>query len=146
MKLPVATLAVAAAALAACERPANTAYNNSGQTAAVAPGPMGDRTAADPPQNAPTSAARTTTATSDTASPSVAAGAARADDTVTSRRILEAITADSGMRESEVSVRTENGVVTLAGTAKSRDQVAIATDIARKQEGVARVESRIDLE
>ena len=140
MRYPVAILAVAAVALAACERPANTAYNNSGQSAATAPGPIAQNTTAAPP------AATTSTATSDTASPSVATGvAAPKDETATSARILSAITSDSGMRDADVSVKTENGVVTLGGTAKSQDQVAIATDIAQKQQGVARVETQIAL-
>ena len=123
MRNPIAILAVAAVALAACERPANTAYNNSGQSAAT------------------TSSA----ATSDTASPSVAAAAAPADEATTSARILAAITSDSGMKDADVSVKTENGVVTLGGSASSQDQVAIATGIAQKQQGVARVESQIAL-
>lgn len=123
MKRTVAILAMAAAALAACERSANTAYNNSGQSAAMAPG----------------------TTTSDTASPSVAPGASEADGTATSAKILAAITADSGMSDADVSVKTENGVVTLGGAARSQDQVAIATGIAQRQPGVSRVESQIAL-
>ena len=130
MRYPIAILAVAAVALAACERPANTAYNNSGQSAAVAPGTA--------------SAPANTTATSDAASQGTTAPVGK-DETTTSARILAAITADSGMKDADVSVKTEDGVVTLGGTAKSQDQVSIATGIAQKQQGVARVESQIAL-
>ena len=124
MRYPVAILAVAAVALAACDRPANTAYNNSGQSAATAPGPTSQ------------------SATSDTASPSVAP-VATGDETGMSRKIMTAIASDPAMQDADVTVKTENGVVTLGGTAKSQDQVALATGIATKQQGVARVESQI---
>jgi osmotically-inducible protein OsmY len=42
-------------------------------------------------------------------------------------------------------VTTSNGVVTLGGTAKSNDQVALATGIAQRQDGVSRVESNIQV-
>ena len=47
------------------------------------------------------------------------------------------------MKDTDLNVTTSNGVVTLGGSAKSQDQVAIATGIAQRQEGVSRVESRI---
>lgn len=124
---PIVAFAVAAAALAACDRHnANTAYNNSGASAAKGPA-------------AETPATTTSSAASDTASPSVAAGDA------TSSKILSAIAADSGLKDADINVTTSNGVVTLGGTAKSKDQVALATGIAQRQEGVARVESNIQV-
>ena len=143
MKSTIAIIAVAAAVLAACERPSNTAYNNSGQSAAGGNMPATEGTrepaAASPP-------ASTSTATSDTASPNVApTGAAPADETATSTKIMTAISSDPGMKDADVTVKTENGVVTLGGSAKSQDQVALATGIATKQPGVSKVESQIAL-
>ena len=49
------------------------------------------------------------------------------------------------MKDSDISVTTNNGVVTLTGTVKSQDQVSIATNLAQRQEGVQRVESNISV-
>ena len=142
---PVVALAVAAAALAACDRHnANTAYNNSGRSAATAP-------AVESPPSTSASA------TSDTSSPNVASTASAppagtpggasgvVSETVTSTKILAAIAADSGLKDADINVTTSNGVVTLGGRAKSKDQVMLATGIAQRQEGVARVESNIQV-
>jgi len=147
---PIVALVVASAALAACDRQnANTAYNNSGASAGSAPAATAP--AAESP--APTTSA----ATSDTASPSVAATAASppagtpggasgvAGETVTSSKVLAAIAADSGLKDADINVTTSNGVVTLGGTAKSKDQVALAAGIAQRQDGVSRVESNIQV-
>lgn len=66
-------------------------------------------------------------------------------ETVTTGKIKAAIAADPGMKDSDVSVSTNNGVVTLAGSVKSQDQVTIATNLALRQEGVNRVESRLEV-
>jgi osmotically-inducible protein OsmY len=141
--LQAAIVVMAASAVAACDRhpQGNTAYNNSGQTAAVA------GTAAPAPSESPSAGepAKTSTATSDTASPNVARVAAPGADEQTSTKILAAITSDSGMKEANVSVTTENGVVKLGGNARSRDQVTLAMDIARRQPGVSAVESEIQV-
>jgi osmotically-inducible protein OsmY len=142
---PIVALAVATAALAACDRPnANTAYNNSGRSAATAPA------AGSPP-------ATSAPATSDTSSPNVASTAATppagaaggasgaVNETVTSTKILAAIASDSGLKDANINVTTSNGVVTLGGTANSQDQVALASGIAQRQEGVSRVESNIEV-
>lgn len=137
--LPLAAvMAAAAIAAAGCDRArTSTAYNNSGT----------DATPAQPASSAP--------ATPDTASPNVAStapssdntGAGRASgavsETVTTGKIKAAIAADSAMKDSDISVTTKDGVVTLGGTVKSQDQVAIATNLAQRQEGVQRVESSI---
>ena len=150
---PIVALVVATAALTACDRHnANTAYNNSGASAAKSAAAESPATTT----TATTTSTTTSSATSDTASPSVAAttgspagtpgGASSvAGETVTSSRILAAIAADSGLKDADINVTTSNGVVTLGGTAKSRDQVALATGIAQRQEGVARVESNIQV-
>ena len=143
MRTTIAIIA-AAAALAACDRPSNTAYNNSGQSAAGGSAATADASA--PAASTSPPAVSTSAATSDTASPNVApAGTAPADETATSTKIMTAISSDPAMKDADVTVKTENGVVTLGGSAKSQDQVALATGIATKQPGVARVESQIAL-
>ena len=94
----------------------------------------------------------TTTAIPDSASPNAPAASALAraessvkaavGETVTTGKIKAAIAADPGMKDSDVSVSTTNGVVTLSGTVKSQDQVTIATNLAQRQEGVNRVDSQ----
>ena len=95
----------------------------------------------------------TSTAIPDSSSPYVppAGAMARAEsgvraavgETVTTGKIKAAIAADPGMKDSDVSVSTSNGVVTLTGTVKSQDQVTIATNLAQRQEGVSRVDSQL---
>lgn len=183
----VCALMVAAALAAACDRPrvTNTAYNNSGNSAApgsvvplpdetpgppppklnVAQAPEAESAAPAPPaQNgtAPPSAesaavpppVTTSTATSDTASPSAPTAAALGErtsesgvvaDTVTTGKVRAAIAADPGMKESDVSVSTTDGVVTLEGSVSSQEQIAIATNLAQRQEGVSRVEANLSV-
>jgi hyperosmotically inducible protein len=64
-------------------------------------------------------------------------------ETLTTGKVKAAIAADSGLKDTDISVATNNGVVTLSGTAKSQDQVAIATNVAQRQEGVNKVETQI---
>jgi osmotically-inducible protein OsmY len=47
------------------------------------------------------------------------------------------------MKDSDISVKTENGMVTLTGTVKSPDQVTLASALAQRQEGVSRVENQV---
>ena len=47
------------------------------------------------------------------------------------------------MKDSDISVKTENGLVTLTGTVKSEDQVTLASALAQRQEGVNRVENQV---
>ena len=141
-----AALAIAALALAACDKPAtqSTAYNNSGASAT----PGSSNTGAVTP--APT----TTTATPDTASPNAPATTTMApgpagdatgavSETLTTGKIKAAIAADSGLKDSDISVTTNNGVVMLSGTAKSQDQVSAATALAQRQDGVTKVQNNI---
>lgn len=164
-KLPLAVLIAATAIAAGCDRTpkSSTAYNNSG-TDATAAQPAGTTSptvtttvttsnTANTPETTP--GAQTSSATPDTASPNVASTTAPADntgngaatgamsETVTTGKIKAAIAADSAMKDSDISVTTNNGVVTLSGTVKSQDQVSIATNLAQRQEGVQRVESNI---
>jgi hyperosmotically inducible protein len=142
MKIAATALALAVAAVfaTACDRP-KTAYNNSGASATTA-----STTATTAPVSTP-AASDTATATT-TASPGTSAtisgdATGAVSETVTTGKIKAAIAADSGLKDSDISVSTNNGVVTLSGTVKSQDQVAIATNLAQKQDGVQKVESNI---
>ena len=141
-----AALAIAALALAACDRPAtqSTAYNNSGSSASP-----GSTTG-----SAVTPSPTTATTTSDTAAPNAPATANMApgpagdatgamSETITTGKIKAALAADAGLKDSDISVTTNNGVVTLSGTAKSQDQVSAATALAQRQDGVTKVESSV---
>jgi hypothetical protein len=141
----VIALAVAAALTAACDRPktGSTAYNNSGNTASP--------TASTPsnPNPVPSSTDTTSTTTTTTASnPTVAPGPAgdatgAVSETLTTGKVKAAIAADPGMKDSDVSVSTNNGVVTLSGTVKSQDQISLAQGIAQKMDGVQKVETNL---
>jgi hyperosmotically inducible protein len=64
-------------------------------------------------------------------------------ETLTTGTETAAIAADSGLKDSDISVTTNNGVVTLSGTVKSQDQVGIAANLAQRQEGVTKVDTQI---
>ena len=64
-------------------------------------------------------------------------------DTVTTAKVKAAIAGDSGMKDSDVSVSTQEGRVVLSGSVKSQEQVTIATNLAQRQEGVSRVETQL---
>jgi hyperosmotically inducible periplasmic protein len=144
-RILVASSLIALAAIATgCNRTSGSAYNNSGTSAANPPSTTSPSTS--------TSTTTTTTAP-DTASPNVAsptmapgpAGNATGavSETITTGKVKAAIAADSGLKDSDISVTTNNGVVTLSGTVKSQDQVAIATNLAQRQEGVSKVDTQI---
>jgi hyperosmotically inducible periplasmic protein len=162
--LPLAAaLAAATIAVTGCDRPrTDTAVNNSGRDAtpaqpagsvAMTSSPTQPASSAAPSEA--TAASTNAAATPDTASANVASPAPPAgntgngnatgavNETVTTGKIKAAIAADSAMKDSDISVNTNNGVVTLTGTVKSQDQVSIATNLAQRQEGVQRVESNI---
>ena len=135
-----AALLVAAAAVAACDRhPQNsTAYNNSGRSAS------GSASQPDAGYNEREFAPVNRPAGSDSALADKSATVSAAD-VETSRKILGDITSASGMKDADVNVTTSNGVVTLGGNARSQDQVALAMDIAKRQSGVAQVQSEIQV-
>jgi osmotically-inducible protein OsmY len=64
-------------------------------------------------------------------------------DTVSTGKIKAAFASESGLKDADISVNTDSGVVTLTGTAKSREQIALATSVAQRQEGVTRVDTQI---
>ncbi len=144
MKLLVPALALALTALAttACDRPKTqgTAYNNTGNSASTAP----ERQPPSTTSSSDTASPGTSTTTTTTMAPGPTGDATGAvSETVTTGKIKAAIAADSGLKDSDISVTTNNGVVTLSGTVKSQDQIAIATNLAQRQDGVNRVESNI---
>lgn len=137
----IAALGLLALGTAACDRPATRATASNGSPASSA---------------STTPSPSTSTATPDAASPNVPATASMqpgpggdasgaVSETITTGKIKAAIASDAGLKDSDISVTTQNGVVTLSGTAKSQDQVSMATALAQRQEGVVRVENHISV-
>jgi hyperosmotically inducible protein len=60
---------------------------------------------------------------------------------VTTGKVKAAIASDNGLKDSDLQVSTEGGVVKLSGTVKSNDQIALASNIAQRQEGVHKVDA-----
>jgi hyperosmotically inducible protein len=131
--------ALASLAVAACDRPgtkSTAAPSSSTTVVTTAPAPS------TPAQTADSSSPTASTATSSTAA--TGAGSTNAvTDTLITGKVKAAITADNGMKDADVSVKTENGVVTLTGSVKSPDQVTLAAALAQRQEGVSRVENQV---
>ena len=65
------------------------------------------------------------------------------DDATVTARVKTAFINDPAVGAARIDVDTFRGVVTLSGSVKSQDQIAIATNLAQRQEGVQRVESNI---
>ena len=140
----VIALAVAAALTAGCDRPKTqgTAYNNSGSSAA----PTASTTTNPSPSvsTTTTDSSTTTTAANPTVAPGPAGDATGAvSETITTGKIKAALAADTGLKDSDISVSTNNGVVTLNGTVKSQDQIALAQGVAQKMDGVQKVETNL---
>jgi hyperosmotically inducible protein len=134
----VAVLALASAAVTGCDKPrTDTSYNNSGASTTPAPTTSGATTT---PTSADSSSPGTTTTSVTTTTSS---GANVVTDTVTSGKIMTAIASDSGLKDADIAVKTEGGVVLLTGTVKAQDQIQIATNLAKGTEGVNRVETQI---
>ena len=137
--------ALASLSVAACDHPstkAGAAANSTAGVVASAPAPskpVVTMTSDSSSPNAPVSSATTAMSTAATGANSANA----VSDTMVSGKVKTAITADSGMKDADVSVKTENGVVTLTGTAKSQAQVTLAAALAQRQEGVSRVENQV---
>ena len=66
-------------------------------------------------------------------------------DTVITGRIKTALLADPGMAGADVSVNTDRGVVSLAGTVKSHEQTGIASAHAQRQDGVLRIDNHLSV-
>jgi osmotically-inducible protein OsmY len=65
------------------------------------------------------------------------------DDPARSSRVRKALSEDSQYKYGDVNVQTFKGVVQLSGFVNSRDQKNRAGDLARKVEGVRKVENNI---
>ena len=146
MKSPILAAAILAAlAVAACDRPGpksttSSTTVSSNTAPATAPAPT------TPAQTADNTTPSTPATTASTATPSASTGSDSSNvvnDTLVTGKVKAAIAADSGMKDSDISVKTENGVVTLSGNVKSQDQVTLASALAQRQEGVNRVENQV---
>jgi osmotically-inducible protein OsmY len=62
-------------------------------------------------------------------------------DAAMGERIRGAIHSDPALRGSDISVHADHGVVSLTGTVKSREQAAVASAHAQRQDGVMRVDN-----
>ena len=72
------------------------------------------------------------------------AGAAVSDAAITTK-VKTKFAADKEVSATNIHVDTDNGVVKLTGTAKSRDEAMKAADIAKSTEGVASVDNAIQV-
>jgi osmotically-inducible protein OsmY len=61
------------------------------------------------------------------------------DDAMVTARVKKAIYDDPALKVTDISVSTENSVVTLSGTVKTRAERTKAADVARHVEGVKQV-------
>lgn len=137
----IAALGLLALGTAACDRPTTQRSASNGDTAKTAPqSPSPTTSTATPDASSPNAPA---TANMQPGPGGDASGAV--SETITTGKIKAAIAADAGLRDSDISVATQNGVVTLSGTAKSQDQVSMATALAQRQDGVVRVENHISV-
>jgi len=139
------TATLAALAVTGCDRPGTktSAAPGSTTTSATTTAPATSTTTTPTSDttspNAPASSATTASSTAATGP----ASANAVTDTVLTGKVKAAIASDSSLKDNDISVKTENGVVTLSGTVKSQDQVTLATALAQRQEGVSRVESQV---
>jgi osmotically-inducible protein OsmY len=137
LMLVPALLFIAAAETAPDAGAANAASDKSSTTA--------QQPAAQTQRNARDSAAVSDAMPLRTRMPSASLpGSTGADEAATSA-ILSAIRADPGMAGADVSVNTENGVVTLTGLVRNREQAAIASAYANRQLGVLRVDNALTI-
>ena len=77
--------------------------------------------------------------------PALALPGTESADVSATGSILAAIKADPGMAGADVSVHTDNGVVTLTGIVRNREQAAIASAYANRQLGVLRVDNELSV-
>jgi hypothetical protein len=142
--LPYVAVVAMAAALAGCNRGpgTNTANNNSGSSATPS------STVTTPSSTTDTSTPSSTTTTTTTSSMDTASSTGGANvvaDTMTTGKVKAAIVADPGLKDAEIIVKTDGGVVILTGTAKSQDQITLASNLAQRQEGVNRVDNQVSV-
>jgi len=68
------------------------------------------------------------------------------DDAATTARVKKAIFNEPTLKMMDVSVTTEDGVVNLSGTVKSKAERSKATALATKVEGVKKVKNDLKVE
>jgi hyperosmotically inducible periplasmic protein len=68
---------------------------------------------------------------------------AAVDDTATTAKVKERIAGDKRLRDSQISVTTTNGIVTLTGSAPTHHAASTAEDVAGSVNGVRGVDNRI---
>jgi BON domain-containing protein len=152
----VAIIVLAGAAATGCDRAKTTAYNNSGTSAT--PGSSTTTTTTTSPSSSTTTpsdatsssstpasssdtSSANTASTSSTSSSSNPSGANAVTDTVTTGKVKAAFASENGLKDSDLNVTTEGGVVKLSGTVKSQDQISLAQNVAQRQEGVTKVDA-----
>ncbi|HYC35472.1 MAG TPA: BON domain-containing protein [Usitatibacter sp.] len=130
MRVPgaVSATALALLAIAGCGRP----------LADTAPGEASGTTSTVVPETSPNAPAVSQLGKASATKPSSAVA-----ETIITGKIKAAIAADPGMKGSDISVSTNDGVVSLSGLAASPEQVMIAANLAQRQEGVSRVETSV---
>ena len=68
------------------------------------------------------------------------------DDAMVTTRVKKAIFDEPALKVTDVSVTTENGVVSLSGSVKTRSERAKAADVARRVEGVKLVKNELKIQ
>jgi hyperosmotically inducible protein len=68
------------------------------------------------------------------------------DDAMVTTRVKKAIYDEPSLKVADVSVATENGVVSLSGAVKTRAERTKAADVARRVEGVKLVRNELKLQ
>jgi hyperosmotically inducible periplasmic protein len=142
---------LAALALGGCDRPGTktatiTAPNAVTTTTVSNTASTAPTTADTTTPNTPAVTASTTKEVKSATSSTAETGPASANvvtDTIVTGKVKAAIATDNAMKDADISVKTENGVVTLTGSVKSPDQVTLAAALAQRQEGVSRVENQV---
>ena len=65
------------------------------------------------------------------------------NDVVLTGRIKAALLSDPQLAGSDISVNTDRGVVALTGTVRTQEQVAIASALAQREDGVMRIDNHL---
>jgi hypothetical protein len=131
MRIALAPALLVLATLAACDRGRDDSASDASTYTKNGPQQSAPRDAA-PPTEAPRATLAPASPQRDTLS-----------DTVITGKIKAAILTDPGMTGADVSVNTDRGVVALAGSVKSQEQIAIASAHAQRQDGVLRVDNHL---
>ena len=68
------------------------------------------------------------------------------DDAMVTARVKKAIYDEPSLKVTDISVTTEDSVVSLEGTVKSRTERVKAAEVARRVEGVKRVKNELKVQ